>query len=441
MARTPFYGRNDTKIAKMDMQAATAPGRAYRDAFENLGKQMGGAIEKYAQNKKEGEAADMQIGAILQNMTPERQQEIASGESELGKSLSKFIDGELPNSKKKALLGSLMTVNTADQLKRKEQMDAQRFQQQQELTKLNMQIARQNMARQNNADQLANQKLMANNQFMQSLMSQTTNPQAQRQADIARPGLPALGNADARNRFMQAQLQQPQNQVPVSSLGSQDFGRFAREQGLDPTRSVQRMEALRQAELANQPKAPDPQVQIKNENDLRKEFNSLPEVKDFNKVRTSYDKVVLAGENPSAAGDISMIFNYMKILDPGSVVREGEFATAQNAAGVPQRVINQYNKIVKGERLSEDQRSDFMNQARFAAEAQFKPVSEQMTRYQGVARNMGLRLDQVLPASFLTMGEQLRQKFKTKPDLNSDANSIKTDQGDYSMEGLSVEAQ
>lgn len=196
-----------------------------------------------------------------------------------------------------------------------------------------------------------------------------------------------------------------------------------------------------EAELANQPKAPDPQVQIKNENDLRKEFNSLPEVKDFNKVRTSYDKVVLAGENPSAAGDISMIFNYMKILDPGSVVREGEFATAQNAAGVPQRVVNQYNKIIKGERLSQDQRGDFMKQAQFAAKAQFKPVSEQMLRYEGVAQNMGLRFDQVLPASFLTMGEQLGQKFKTKPDSNSDSNAITTDQGDYSIQGLSVEAQ
>ena len=254
MARRPFFGQNDTKIAKMDMQAATAPGRAYAAAFKGLGEDIGGAIEKYAQNKKEGEAADMQIGAILQNMTPERQQEIASGESELGKSLSKFIDGELPNSKKKALLGSLMTVNTADQLKRKEQMDAQIFQQQQELAKLNMQIARQNLARQKDSDQLANEERMSENQFMQSLMSQTASPQAQRQADIAMPGLAALGNGDARNRFMQAQLQQPQNQVPVSSLGSQDFGRFASREGLDPKLSVTRMEALRQAELASQPK-------------------------------------------------------------------------------------------------------------------------------------------------------------------------------------------
>ena len=191
--------------------------------FANLGQQIDGAIEKYAQNKKEGEAADMQIGAIIQNMTPERRQEIASGESELGKSLSKFIDGELPNSKKKALLGSLITVNTADQLKRKEQMDAQRFLQQQELTKLNMQIARQNLARQKDADQLAEQNRVSENQFFQKLPSLVTDPQAQRQADIARPGLAALGNGDARNRFMQAQLQDPRNQKRVIDLTDQDF--------------------------------------------------------------------------------------------------------------------------------------------------------------------------------------------------------------------------
>ena len=230
--------------AKLIAQAGATQGQM----FANLGNQIGGAIEKYAQNKKEGEAADMQIGAIIQNMTPERRQEIASGESELGKSLSKFIDGELPNSKKKALLGSLMTVNTADQLKRKEQMDAQRFLQQQKLIKLNTQIARQNLENQRDDRLRANQERMSENQFMQSLMSQTTSPQAQRQADIARPGLAALGNGDARNRFMQAQLQQPQNQVPVSSLGSQDFGRFASKEGLDPKLSVTRMEALRQAE-------------------------------------------------------------------------------------------------------------------------------------------------------------------------------------------------
>jgi hypothetical protein len=73
-------------------------------------------------------------------MSPERQKEIQSGEGELGKSLSKFLSGELGNSKKKALLGSLMTINTADQLKREEAMAAERFKQQQEANELKRQL-------------------------------------------------------------------------------------------------------------------------------------------------------------------------------------------------------------------------------------------------------------------------------------------------------------
>jgi hypothetical protein len=53
----------------------------------------------------------------------------------------------------------------------------------------------------------------------------------------------------------------------------------------------------------------------------------------------------------------------MKMLDPGSVVREGEFATAQNAAGVDDRVRNLYNRVKSGERLSESQRKSFKGQA------------------------------------------------------------------------------
>ena len=52
MARRPFYGQSDTKIAKMDMQTATESGRAYRDMFESLGETFGGAIEKYQLDKE-----------------------------------------------------------------------------------------------------------------------------------------------------------------------------------------------------------------------------------------------------------------------------------------------------------------------------------------------------------------------------------------------------
>lgn len=241
-------------LLKADFSPIERGGAAKGRAYSAIGGSIGGAIEKFAKNKQEGEAAEMGINGMIAGMDDQQKEELLSGDSEFSKTYDKFLNGDLTNSQKKTFLGGLVTFNTAQRQNMADQMAQDKFAIQQ--------AEEQRKAENFNRDQ---QNLINENQFMQSLMSQTTSPQAQRQADIAMPGLPALGNADARNRFMQAQLQQPQNQVPVSNLGSQDFGRFAREQGLDPTRSVQRMEALRQAELANQPKALSPSDQLARE--------------------------------------------------------------------------------------------------------------------------------------------------------------------------------
>jgi hypothetical protein len=82
---------------------------------------------------------------------------------------------------------------------------------------------------------------------------------------------------------------------------------------------------------------------------------------EFIKVRDSFDRV--RESEQTAAGDIALIFNYMKMLDPGSVVRESEFATAQNAGGIDDRVWNSYNRLLTGERLNPKQRKEFESQA------------------------------------------------------------------------------
>lgn len=96
---------------------------------------------------------------------------------------------------------------------------------------------------------------------------------------------------------------------------------------------------------------------------LRKEWTGLPTTKATQDVAQSLERVRNAYANPSAAGDMTLIYSFMKMNDPGSTVREGEFATAQNAAGVPDRIRNQWNQVLKGERLSEEQRHDFASQA------------------------------------------------------------------------------
>lgn len=92
---------------------------------------------------------------------------------------------------------------------------------------------------------------------------------------------------------------------------------------------------------------------------FRKEYSD--QTKGYQEVKSAYGRI-LASED-SAVGDISLIFGYMKMLDPGSVVREGEYATAANATGVPQQVMNLYNRVLSGERLSASQRQSFKGQS------------------------------------------------------------------------------
>lgn len=68
-------------------------------------------------------------------------------------------------------------------------------------------------------------------------------------------------------------------------------------------------------------------------------------------------------KEPSAANDVAMIYAFMKVLDPTSAVREGEYANAQNAGGIHERVWNLYNKAKDGTRLTQGQRTEFSNAA------------------------------------------------------------------------------
>jgi hypothetical protein len=104
----------------------------------------------------------------------------------------------------------------------------------------------------------------------------------------------------------------------------------------------------------------DPEKAIIAEGKLRDSY--LGQTKGFTDVHDAYGRVMASVKDPSPAGDIALIFNYMKMLDPGSTVREGEFATAESAGSIPTTVLNKYNKAISGERLGET-RADFIKQA------------------------------------------------------------------------------
>lgn len=145
---------------------------------------------------------------------------------------------------------------------------------------------------------------------------------------------------------------------------------------------------------------------FKNSKDLRQEF--IGQSKDFKQISDAFGRIQAAGKNPSAAGDLALIFNYMKLLDPGSTVREGEFATAQNSAGIPERVRAMYNNATKGERLTEQTRQDFLGRADSLYKSQEQGQGQIENVYRGLAERAELDPTNVLV--------DYRVKRPTEPD-------------------------
>jgi len=212
-------------LLRTDFSPIQKAGQAQAQANQAFGQALGGIVDKFYQKKKDKQEKEQRKQAYLKLGMSEEVADAAKNDKDLA---NQFIN-------------KMNADRTYD-------LQVDQFKQEKSFKDLQKENIQQEMDN-TTADRLRDFEAREDeNQFLQSVMSQTASPQAQSQADIAMPGLPALGNGDARNRFMQAQLEQPQNQVPVSSLGSQDFGRFASREGLDPRLSVARMEGLRQVE-------------------------------------------------------------------------------------------------------------------------------------------------------------------------------------------------
>jgi hypothetical protein len=132
----------------------------------------------------------------------------------------------------------------------------------------------------------------------------------------------------------------------------------------------------------------DPKQQADVEEGMRKEFAGLS--MEFITVRDAHSQIDKLAQSPSAGSDVALIYSFMKILDPNSVVRETEYATAQNAAGVPDQIRNVWNRILAGERLNPTQRADFVNQAKTVYGTREGAYRRTQKQYEELAKRKGL---------------------------------------------------
>ena len=102
--------------------------------------------------------------------------------------------------------------------------------------------------------------------------------------------------------------------------------------------------------------------------DIRDAYSKDQDFKDFKALQTNFDKVNTSYEqaynlaSPKVA-DLSMIFAYMKMLDPRSVVREGEQQQARGTGGMFDYLANTYNSLLGEGSLTDLQRKSFRDAA------------------------------------------------------------------------------
>ena len=142
---------------------------------------------------------------------------------------------------------------------------------------------------------------------------------------------------------------------------------------------------------------PDAGAVFDSASDLRKEWIGMPAVKAFEAQSAAMARLEAAATDPSAAGDMAMLYGYMKLLDPGSVVRETEFATAAASGSLPEQIQGYATKLLNGQRLTPEQRADFLNRAKMIYQGAETEYDEIRNQYIGIAERNKLPVDDAVP--------------------------------------------
>jgi hypothetical protein len=111
---------------------------------------------------------------------------------------------------------------------------------------------------------------------------------------------------------------------------------------------------------------------FENEMKLASAFKGEPIYKDFNEMKSAYGQVITSLNQNTPIGDVAGATKVMKLLDPGSVVRESELGIAMAASGRMDRLSNYFNMWSSGQKLTPTQRDDFkvLSNELYAAAAQ-----------------------------------------------------------------------
>jgi hypothetical protein len=130
---------------------------------------------------------------------------------------------------------------------------------------------------------------------------------------------------------------------------------------------------------------------FENEMSLSKAFKSEPIYKDFSDMQAAFGQVVSSLSAGTPIGDVAGATKIMKLLDPGSVVRESELAIAMAASGRMDRLQNYFSNMMSGQKLTPTQRDDFKALANELYAAAGQAYNSKRGEYEGFGQAYGFK--------------------------------------------------
>ncbi|HHC4765936.1 TPA: phage DNA ejection protein [Escherichia albertii] len=122
--------------------------------------------------------------------------------------------------------------------------------------------------------------------------------------------------------------------------------------------------------------------------------------KNYNSVRAAANSLQALSKVNTGAAQLGIIFNYMKSLDPQSVVREGEQVQVMRSDGIWGQIKGYVDQLNAGNGLSQEARDNIVNAAKINANAMGKQFNQQVDEYldtygdtipQGLKKSLGRR--------------------------------------------------
>ncbi|WP_259665829.1 hypothetical protein [Rhizobium lentis] len=143
---------------------------------------------------------------------------------------------------------------------------------------------------------------------------------------------------------------------------------------------------------------------------LRKEVQDLQSYKSYQQAAPVYQSMIDTATTDSKASDLNLVYGLGKIMDPNSVVREGEMVMVNNTASLPDWLSGMINSVNGGQRLTPETRQAVLNEARSRMMAYRGALDNDISQYRGIIGRRGMNEADVLP----TLGD-----IATVPDLSA----------------------